>query len=471
MSELVSRRRLLSTCGALGIGSLAGCSGLLGSEESNGSWPMTGYGPGNTAFNPSASGPKDSLSEAWSVSAGDLRSDAGVEQHLTPHVSPPVVADGSIFVASWEGISGREFSTACHLHKIADDGEIAWSSDPLTSTVIVAERPVSLAVVSGTVYVVAPDADHETGLWALDAESGDILWEHEKYALGDPIVRDGEVIVQGNTDIGTVYATSTDGSHAWTFSATTADGDVVPADGTGAADGERTYVPMYGGGIVAVDRSGERDWYTDEFLTDQSGERAALRSIVAGDSIYASVGMITVSDGKLVALDPTDGSVRWEFKPDFDAERRQTALENVPAGYNPGALHLGVYGKPALADGTVYMFGYELTESDLGEWWHKDTPEYMVPKFYALSADSGDVEWTVPLDGLYPGMFPIVADGTIYLSVAGEEEGQLLAIDADSGDIIDRMSGYPSVVTGVAVAGERLYVSEFSGDLLAVGPT
>jgi len=472
MSELVTRRTLLSSGVALGIGSLAGCSGLLASDESNDSWPMARYGPGGHAFNPSAPGPKDSLTEAWSVSSGELRSDAGVE-HVMPNLSAPVVADGSVFVASWEDIMGRDdpdYSSACYVHKIADNGEIAWSSEPLTSRVVQSDRPVSLAVVSGTVYVVAPDSSYQTGLYALDAASGEVTWEHEKYALGEPTVHDGEVIVEGSDQIGTIYAVSTDGSHAWTYTATTEDGDVVHANGPVAVDDQRTYVPLYDG-IHAVDRSGERVWDTDVTFTDQfSGTRVASGSVVAGDSIYASVGAPLESDGKLFALDPADGSVRWEFQPDFDAERRRTAIDRVPETEDHTGLRLGVYGPPALADGTLYVFGYELPESDLGEWWTGDPLDSYVPTLYALSAESGTVEWETPLDGPHVWTAPVVADGTVYFPVGGEE-AWLLAIDAESGDVLGRMEGYPSVTTKTAVAGKRLYVSEFSGDLLAIGPT
>lgn len=124
-SGMVSRRRLLSTSVALGLGTLSGCSGLVTSDESNDSWPMARHGPGNRGFNPSAPGPKDSLSEAWSLSVEDLRSDAGVE-HVNPNLSAPVVADGSIFVASWEDVMrqyGSDDSSACYVHKIGDNGE------------------------------------------------------------------------------------------------------------------------------------------------------------------------------------------------------------------------------------------------------------------------------------------------------------------------------------------------------------
>ena len=472
MSELVTRRTLLSSGVALGIGSLAGCSGLLASDESSDSWPMARHGPGGHAANPSAPGPKDSLSEAWSVSVEDLRSDAGVEAVMS-NLSAPVVADGSIFVASWESVmrqDGSADSRACYVHKIAESGEITWSSEPLTSSVVQANSPVSLAVVSGTVYVVAPDSSYQTGLYALDAESGEVLWEHDKYALGKPIVHDGEVIVEGSADTGTVYAVSTDGSHAWTYTATDEEGNVRHPTGTVAVDDQRTYLPLRDG-IHAVDRSGERAWHTDvTFMDSFSENRASPRSIVAGDLLYAPVGQARQTDGKLFALDPADGSVRWEFQPDFDADRRRQAIERVPENESHTGLRLGVYGPPALADGTLYVFGYELPASELDEWWTSDSLDYYAPKLYALSAENGSVEWETPLDGPHVWTAPVVADGTVYFPVGGEE-AWLLAIDAESGDVLDRMAGYPSVTTDVAVAGERLYVSEFSGDLLAVGPT
>lgn len=68
-----TRRRFLQTLGVAGVSSLAGCNAFADDpaftpiEPPDGTWPRDGYGPRNTARNPTARGPRSSPTPRWTT--------------------------------------------------------------------------------------------------------------------------------------------------------------------------------------------------------------------------------------------------------------------------------------------------------------------------------------------------------------------------------------------------------------------
>lgn len=153
-----SRRQVLASLGAVGVGSVAGCLGSVDTDagasasddDTTTDWPMANFGPMGQSYNPNAVGPREKPSEQWSTEVG----------WATGRV---VVADGTVYVP-----------TQTHLYALdAQTGEERWSVGP--SAADNAPLYTSPAVNEGTVYV-GTDSD---GLLALAAEDGSEKWRYE----------------------------------------------------------------------------------------------------------------------------------------------------------------------------------------------------------------------------------------------------------------------------------------------------
>lgn len=97
--------------------------------------------------------------------------------------------------------------------------------------------------------------------------------------------------------------------------------------------------------------------------------------------------------GGVALLDPTNGSVRWEYATEGNADG-SAAVADASA---------------AVADGTVFV-------TDGGE------------SLHAIDLESGEREWTADYS---PDTDPVVADGVVYL---GYQISELVAIDAETGE-------------------------------------
>ncbi|MDJ1432558.1 PQQ-binding-like beta-propeller repeat protein [Halostagnicola sp. A-GB9-2] len=198
--------------------------------------------------------------------------------------APPTVDGAAIYVPDWGG----------SVHALsAFSGSLQWAHeiDPDDSSYTFAG---SIAVHDGTLYLGSMAG--ETGLVAVDAETGDLRWFRSTAGVSaGPVVDDGLVVVQGDS---LVHAFDTDGTERWTFN--------VPGDrfeSPLALDENYVYVPMREA-LYAITRDGEAAW-TTELATNDAGPPT-----ISGEAV------LVTEDGQLRALDRSDGTTRWSVETD-----------------------------------------------------------------------------------------------------------------------------------------------------------
>jgi outer membrane protein assembly factor BamB len=236
-------------------------------------------------------------------------------------MSPPVVADGTVYVGSYDSnVYALSATDGNEQWRYQTDGEI-WSAP---------------AVIDDTVYVGSEDSY----LYALSRDTGNKCWRFE--TDGDvncaPTVSNGVVYIGMNDVSGmSMYAIrASDGEELWSADSFGTGTTVAVADGmafigTGASDlrafdaetgdqiwrfGVDDYVfspPTVGGGRVyfgsqdqslyAVNKSnGELEW---QFSTDDA---ISTSPAFANQAVYVGSG-----DGNLYALNASDGTEKWRF--------------------------------------------------------------------------------------------------------------------------------------------------------------
>ena len=232
---------------------------------------------------------------------------------------------------------------------------------------------LSPTISEGVVYA----ASRENPVYALDAESGELLWSLEGDSVFNPppLADGGVVLVNGHALDGST------GALLWS--------DESVRDRTNNAalmSGGTVYTPTEGRddlSVRAIDAaSGEQLWETD---VPRSSDVPLLFPLTAAGS------NILVSDEFQVhALDSTTGSLVWSF--------------------DPGDI---VRSLPASSNGVVYLRSYSAA--------------------YALDDSTGEQLWSYQIDIGDPTVRPTVADGVCYL---WGPYGVLHALDAATGRLL-----------------------------------
>ena len=408
----MNRRQFLSTCATATSLGVAGCSAPQAKTPTDGSgdgWPMFRFDKANTGYNRSASGPERSPASKWAFeTGGDVW-------------GSPVIGDGTLYVGSYDN----------HLYALSTEtGEEVWryrTGDRIDGTP---------AVVDDTVYF----GSFDRNIYALDAETGDERWTQSTGG----IVRSSPTVVDGTVFIGThcrssecaIFYDESFPKIGYLYALDAESGDVIWRYETGdevlstpAVDSTTVYVGSSDRNVHAVDRStGERVWKYE------TGGAIYGSPVLAGGTVYVG------SNGDNVyALDAETGDLAWEFNP------QATILTGSP-GIRGDTLYIGggvttddriytifygvstdggrerwsaqlpgelIAGSPAIADGTVYVGSHNITE--------RDEPD---PGIFALS-ESGEVYWsyTVTETDYFHGdtgfgSSPAVVDDTLYIGSA-----------------------------------------------------
>jgi outer membrane protein assembly factor BamB len=186
------------------------------------------------------------------------------------------------------------------------------------------------------------------------------------------------------------------------------DGDEIP-DGNGddgSSDSRSVPEQTIPDGVAQFRRSLERWGYYPEATVPDAVERDwRLDRLNTGSHSAAKASPVPLPDGGvvfpgdtgyLVALD-ADGEERWR------------------TGTHTGDR--GIHGTPAVADGRVYVGGYDGV-------------------LYAVDAESGDIDWRNDLGGSI-GSSPLYHDGQIVMAVEyPDPEGSMFAVDASDGTVV-----------------------------------
>lgn len=258
------RAGVATGAGIGGVGSLAGCVAPTAPGLPGDDWPRYRFDSARTGYNPGVRGPTGDVAEQWTFQTEDRS------------VSPPTVADGTVFVnsdsvAALDGEEGASrwtrpvfFRSGSAAAAVAGGTVYAASRfalralDALDGTqrwqVTYGDRTLDApAVADGTVYVGSRQAGNRGAVFAFDAADGTRQWRVETGRSGKSIaVADDEVYVASDA----VYALSaSDGSERWRFDSNRY---VLAAP---AVTRERVYLAGLLGTVRALDRAdGEEAW-------------------------------------------------------------------------------------------------------------------------------------------------------------------------------------------------------------------
>ncbi|MFC6719199.1 PQQ-binding-like beta-propeller repeat protein [Natrialbaceae archaeon GCM10025810] len=279
----------------------------------------------------------------------------------------PVVADGRVYIGAYDGV----------LYAFdAESGDEVWSTD-------LGDAIGSSPKYDGErLFVAVEYADPEGSTFAVDPDSGEVLWEDDEHRPTDhphstpAIDPETGTMVVGSND-GSLYAWEYPSlEFAWSF-------ETAPENDT---DGEIKGPIVTYDGAAFFGSWDERIYRVDleEGTEDWSFETGGLSMTGPGvdpvrHELYAGS-----HDGNLYALDPDAGDVRWRFQTD-------RALTGCPT---------------VCADRIV--FG------------SKDRT------LYAVETATGEEVWRVDHDGVVTST-PLVRDGAIYYAER--------APDPENGDV------------------------------------
>ena len=402
-------------------------------ETQSGSWPQFGAGPRNTGHSSAVTGPSSGDAEiAWRFDAGtptmntspvvsdgtvyapgsgdpglihavDIESGEQVWEFEPAGyaTSAPALVDDTLYVGTW----GKQFYAID-----ATSGEQRWSQE-------IGHRfgASSPAVVDGTVYVgtngdgplvvSGPDDEEQfeaCAFLALDAETGDTLWDYREFGEREnidssPAVADGTVYFGGETSLYALDAES--GEEVWTRDIPThVDSSPAVADGRVYYGGPSESDSGPPAQLQAVDaESGETLWTAgiDDVSLRTSPAVMDGTVYVAASSSRVCMGVgggestcHGVTRGQVYAIDAESGDEQWtaEIKTDTRSS-------------------------PAVVDGTIYVGcrdGLSAVTTDGGSAWR-----------VSFESDREDPP--------YVKSSPAVADGYVFV---GASDGRLRAISA-----------------------------------------
>lgn len=376
-----------------------GGSAKIGAASGGQSWTTAGGGltnnPGNVAVSVSGS-------RAWQTSVG--ASGRGLTSSALRISSRPVSDGGRIFIYKPNG----------EVVALSTGGGRQWTQNLRPE----GERDIGpgggVAVDGGTVYA----ATSYRQIVAMEAGSGRVIWtaDMDRPARGAPTAGSGHVFVVSQSN--DVFAFSQeDGSLVWSYAGIEETAGLL-STASPAIIGGRVIVPFSSGEIMAIDiKSGEPTWIDGvargfRTLALSGLADVSASPVVAGNTVYA-----TGVAGRTVAVDARTGQRRWE--------------------QNLGSVH------------TPVVSGNAFFAVDLDD------------RMVALDSSNGETLWATQLPKPekkkrrrnWAG--PILANGSL---VAFSSDGQIVLVDAASGQIMTTQRTNADVFVTPIVAGGRVVV-------------
>ena len=287
---------------------------------------------------------------------------------------------------------------------------------------------------------------------ALEAESGEIVWEREfgRCIASSPALFEDLVLVSlmdpspckqhDQQAAGFLVALDAgSGEEVWRFEAGVIESSPLVVDGV-------VYLGSWDRRIYAIDaRTGQKRWEVE------TGDRVKGAASFRKGTVF-----IGSYDGRVYALDAASGDSVW--------------TASGQSGFSGGGR---VYSTPALAYGRVFVgnldgkvYAYGAKSGDLI--WSRSTGGFVYSSpavsdetvfvgsfdghFYALDAVTGDVRWRFDAGGPILGS-PTVMNGLVYFSTT---KAKTFALNTDSGETVWMFPAgeYSPLVTD----GQRVYI-------------
>ena len=326
------------------------------------------------------------------------------------------------------------------------------------------------AVAYGRVFVMTVG-----GLFALDAETGEVLWTDEGVrGFSSPAVFAGIVIV-GSSDGRVVAVEAATGSDVWnaTLLETTGFSGITSSPKVWY---DRAYVGVFNesggpGGVVALwVRNGTVAWRTPTGSVHFSSPAVADDTVYVGlMGLFNTTSQITFEPPfGVLALDASDGSERWTFPTDGSV-----AASPVVAG----SLLVA-----ASKDGRVYALdratGEEAWRADVSAGisspaLHADTLYVgggafgATGRLTALDVGSGAVRWTFEPDGPVQASVTYASDRVYFATNAAQ--GTIYAVNATTGKAVWTYTPSPAqfILGSPVLADGALYAPSDNGHVYA----
>ncbi len=392
----------------------------------------------------------------------------------------PAVDWGKVFATvSARDVAALDLETGEEIWRVPLDGATG-SIQPM-----VYDGHVYVSTLAGAVEVEGEGEDREfairgyegghSGLaYALDQETGEVVWQFqtvEEGFWGAPEI---------NSGAGLWFPPAIDEDRGVAYYGT---GNPAPFPGIiGWPNASSRPGPnLYSNSLIALDcESGELRWYHQAKPHDLFDLDFHLSPMLATVEVDGEARDLVIGSGKLgriIALDRESGEVMWDTAV---GEHENDELDGVPPGETvevlPGVLG-GVETPMAFAEGVVYAAvvnmatpytatGHEaldgtqavqnaerMTDLDTG-----------TGEIVALDATSGEILWSTSVEQPPFGGVTVVND----LVVASTFDGAIFALDRDGGEEVWRTQVEAPLIAWPAIVGDTLMVASGASDNAAL---
>lgn len=306
---------------------------------------------------------------------------------------PPVVANGRLYVGT---------NLGRFLALEAESGEIVWERE--FGLCIAASPALFEDIVLVSLMDPSPCKEHDPQapgfLVALDIASGEERWRFEAGVIESSPLVVGGVVYIGSWDRRVYAIDARSGVKLWEFET----GDRVKG-GASFRDGT-VFIGSYDGRVYALDAaSGALVWSAAGQLGLAGRGRVYSTPALAYGRVF-----VANLDGKVYAYGATSGELIWS--------------------HSTGGF---VYSSPAVWEEMVFVGSFD-------------------KHFYALDAVTGDMRWRFDAKGPIIGS-PTVMDGLVYFSTT---KAKTFALDARSGEVVWVFPAgeYSPLITD----GQRVYI-------------
>ncbi len=296
-------------------------------------------------------------------------------------------------------------------------------------------------------------------VYRINAVSGNILWKND---TGYPViaatgVNEGiAVVAHDNGDVTALRAA--DGELVWR-SSIKRQISAIPVTGKG-----RVIVRTADGLVIGLDsESGDVEWQV---------KRAVPGLSVHGDSMPAISGdvvLVGLSSGKLIANNVISGRDYWEMDISYISGRNE--MERLGDADTP----------PIIRGNTVFAGNYQgsvvaIQLLDAQLIWRKNFSTRLpiaikngllvitgeLGQVIALDAESGDILWQQTAFQGHGVSQPVIIDNRV---IIGDLNGKVHTLDAENGRLIETRNAVSGAIIGIVQAGNQFTVYSSKGNL------
>ncbi len=338
-------------------------------------------------------------------------------------------------------------------------------------------------------------------VWRVNAGTGS---SQRMRLSATPIVSGGRVFVLDARSVVRSFSAS-GGSAGWRAPLVPEGESAGEGFGGGlAADAGKVYAATGFGIVVALDpASGRKLWETNLRVPVRASPTAANGQV-----------FVIAADGRVFALNGTDGSELWSFRGLPQSTRiisdpspavtndlvvvpypsgdlvALNASDGLPAWSDSlastSATALGSMSdvsRPVLSNGIVYALGHSgrlvAVDAKTGErLWTQNIPGISTPavsgslvfvvnltgQVMAIDGQTGQTVWTVKLKGASTWSGPTLASGKLWLT---SNRGHLASVDAATGRVLSTTKVASKIYIAPIIAGGRMYVLADDASLMA----